>query len=137
MRRIRSAQALEEPEINITALIDVVFVILIMFILVAPLLDIDKILLADSGGTTKESLPTGDLKTITIEVNARNEILFNKISAKSENLEHLLKQAYERSPKAVVRLFQDRQASFGTYQTIKNAAQKAGFEELDVVLKPG
>lgn len=136
MRKARGLTALEEPEINITALIDVVFVILIMFILVAPLLDIDKILLAESGGS-KESLPATDAGTITIEVNAQNEILFNKISAKAENLEHLLKQAYGRSPKAVVRLFQDRAASFGTYQTIKNAAQKAGFEELDIVLKPG
>ncbi len=136
MRRARSAAALEEPEINITALIDVVFVILIMFILVAPLLDIDKILLAESG-ESKESLPVADAGTVTIEVNAKNEILFNKIAAKSENLDHLLKQAHERSPKAVVRLFQDRAASFGTYQTIKNAAQKAGFEELDIVLKPG
>ena len=36
--------ASEEPVVNLTPLIDVVFVILIMFILVAPLLEADRLL---------------------------------------------------------------------------------------------
>ena len=42
---------IEEPQINLTPLIDVVFVILIMFILIAPILELDRIDLADAGGS--------------------------------------------------------------------------------------
>lgn len=40
----------EEPTVNLTPLIDVVFVILIMFIVIAPLLDLDRIELAQAVG---------------------------------------------------------------------------------------
>ncbi|MBM3184115.1 MAG: hypothetical protein FJZ64_02270, partial [Chlamydiae bacterium] len=39
----------EEPLVNLTPLIDVVFVVLISFMLIAPILDIDSLTLAPSG----------------------------------------------------------------------------------------
>jgi biopolymer transport protein ExbD len=38
----------DEPLINLTPLIDVVFVVLIIFILIAPMLEIDRVKLATS-----------------------------------------------------------------------------------------
>ena len=46
----------EEPLINLTPLIDVVFVVLIAFMLIAPVLEIDKVDLAVSG-TEKKKKP--------------------------------------------------------------------------------
>ena len=37
------SRAIEEPTVNLTPLIDVVFVILIMFIVVAPLLELELV----------------------------------------------------------------------------------------------
>lgn len=50
MRKIcrKKSSALEEPAVNLTPLIDVVFVILIGFIIIAPLLEIDRIDLAEA-----------------------------------------------------------------------------------------
>ena len=39
-------------------------------------------------------------------------------------------------PREIPRVFQDKNATFGTYQTVKNAVEAAGFEEMDIILKP-
>ena len=45
----------EEPSINMTPLIDVVFVVLVMFIIIAPILNIDRIDLAQGAATVERS----------------------------------------------------------------------------------
>ncbi len=45
-RRLSSLSHSEEASINLTPLIDVVFVVLIIFILIAPMLELDRIQLA-------------------------------------------------------------------------------------------
>jgi biopolymer transport protein ExbD len=54
----------------------------------------------------------------------------------ADQLPTLLRQAKQRYPDARPQLFHDRQAHFGVYQTVKNAAESAGFIQIDVVLKP-
>jgi biopolymer transport protein ExbD len=127
----------EKPEVNLTPLIDVVFVILIMFILVAPLLDIDNVDLADASGAPKETITiTQEMSEITIYVHRDNTVTFNKQPVSIDRLKELLKESKKRYPKARPQIFHDRKANFGTYQSIKNAVEGAGFEEMDIVLKP-
>ncbi len=125
----------EEPTINLTPLIDVVFVVLIMFILVAPLLEIDRIELADAAQTETTS-NVEDKSPVTIHVRKDNTILLNQHPVNASELPKVLKDARNRFPHARPQLFQDQSATFGTYQTVKNAVEQAGFSELDVVLKP-
>ncbi len=137
-RRVKgSLKQIEEPTVNLTPLIDVVFVILIMFIVIAPLLELDKVELASATsdpheGTTavKESSP------ISIHVRKDNTIWFNKQLVTVEQLPGLLTEYKKRYPKAQPQLYHDRSAHFGTYQSIKNALESAGFTQLDIVLKP-
>ena len=128
--------AVEEPPINLTALIDVVFVILITFMIIAPLLEIDQVQLAeaapsDSKVAAKEQGP------ISIHVLQDNRIRFNQEYVTPEQLLFLLKQAKNRYPEGVPQVFHDQRAFFGTYQEIKNAAELAGFDQMEIVLKPG
>lgn len=141
MRRGRSRRQValhEEPLINLTPLIDVVFVILIMFIVVAPLVEVDTIELAASSPQLKElSSALQNSHAITIHVRQDNTLLFNQQQVSFSELKALLKSAKDRSPSSEVpQLFHDKAASFGTYQTIKNAIEEAGFTHLDVILKP-
>lgn len=127
----------EEPVVNLTPLIDVVFVILIMFILVAPLLELDRVELADAGTDVKgAAVAVQESSLISIHVRKDNTILLNGQAVSPEQIPMLLKQAKQRYPNARPQLFHDRQGHFGVYQTIKNAAESAGFDEIDVVLKP-
>lgn len=134
--RHRFTRTVEEPAINLTPLIDVVFVILIMFILVAPLLEMDQIDLANAASNQKENHAVQENSPIAIHVHKNNTISYNNQNVTPSHLTELLKQAKQRHPKARPQLFHDRQAHFGTYQTVKNAAEEAGFQQMDIILKP-
>jgi biopolymer transport protein ExbD len=135
--RSSAHRQIEEPTVNLTPLIDVVFVILIMFIVIAPLLELDQVQLADAASDPHEgTTAVQESSPIAIHVRKDNTIWFNKQMVNAEQLAVLLKDAKTRYPKAKPQLYHDRSAHFGTYQSVKNAAEKAGFEQLDVVLKP-
>lgn len=126
----------DEENVNLTPLIDVVFVVLIMFILVAPLLEHDKISLAPSTSNKKKELTALQEKApIKIYVHKDNTIFFNETPVTIEELLVCLKHAHQKLPHAHPQLYHDKMASFGTYQSIKNVVESAGFETLDVILK--
>ena len=134
-KRFRSqTDDIDEPFINLTPLIDVVFVVLITFMLIAPVLDIDSVDLAQSGSTEKKEMQAG---SISIAVHADNSIWYQGSTVSIARLETLLKQEKKRHPQAIPQLLHDRQAHFGTYQTVKNTLESIGFEQMDVILKPG
>lgn len=135
--RASNKQNVEEPTVNLTPLIDVVFVILIMFIVIAPLLELDQIELASASADPQEgTTAVQESSPISIHVRKDNSILYNKQLVSEDQLISLLKDAKVRYPNARPQLYHDRTAHFGTYQSVKNAAEMAGFNQLDVVLKP-
>jgi len=127
----------EEASINLTPLIDVVFVVLIIFILIAPMLQVDRIRLASGVQTGEKETAVQENSPIAIHVRADNSIWLNARAVNKEQLLQLLKEAHQRFPHKVPQLFNDRQAYFEAYQNVKNAVELAGFEELDVILQPG
>lgn len=129
--------AFEEPTVNLTPLIDVVFVILIMFIVIAPLLEHDNVELA-SGPTAfmANSSSVQESSPIAIQVHHDNTIWFNSRIISASDLLLELKEAKMRYPEARPQIFHDKKAHFGTYQIVKNAAEEAGFSHIDIILKP-
>ncbi len=139
-RRQSFQKALEipqEPTINITPLVDVVFVILIAFIVIAPLLEMDRVELA-SGGQIPSHIPVRfeDASPIQIHVQKDNIVLFNHEPVTLIELTNLLRRAKANYPDTRAQLFHHREAHFGTYQAVKNALEAAEFKEVDVVLSP-
>lgn len=128
----------DDANVNLTPLIDVVFVVLIMFILVAPLVEIDRIHLAGAGNEKKADMTSfhenGEIK---IHVYKDNTIWLNGVPIELIDLTKELTQLHHINPTISPQIFHDREAYFGTYQSVKNAAEAAGFESLDVILKPG
>lgn len=133
-RPLPDDEAGDEPLINLTPLIDVVFVVLIAFMLIAPVLDIDSVDLATSGGTEKKEVQTGP---ISIAVHADNSIWYQGNKVTLAQLGTLLKQEKKRHPNAVPQVVHDKKAEFGTYQSVKNTLEGVGFNQMDVILKPG
>lgn len=129
--------AIEEPIINLTPLIDVVFVILIMFILVAPLLERDQIELAQASKEGEKGMSlVQESSPITLHIRRDNTILFNQQIVSLQELSELLKSNRKKYPQARPHLFPDRKAHFETYQQVKNRLEEAGFEQVDIVLIP-
>lgn len=133
-RSLPEEDSVDESLINLTPLIDVVFVVLIAFMLIAPILDIDSVDLATSGGTEKKEVQTGP---ISIAVHADNSIWFKGKKVNLKELAALLQQEKKRHPNAVPQVVHDKKAEFGTYQAVKNTLESVGFQQMDIVLKPG
>jgi len=138
MRRLnRVISEAEEPSVNLTPLIDVVFVILIMFIVVAPLLELDRVELATSSEEPSDHVfAAQENGPITLHVKRDNTVWLNHKLVDIKSLPSLLKVAREQNPQARPQLFHDKMAHFGTYQAVKNAAEAAGFQQMDIILKP-
>jgi len=135
---LRGEASSEETHINLTPLIDVVFVVLIMFIIIAPMLELDRIQLASSAQKdSKEMAVVQENSPVAIHVRENNSILMNNRIVSEKELIQLLKEAKRTHPQKIPQLFHDKKAHFGTYQTVKNAVEIAGFEQLDIILQPG
>ena len=135
---LRGESSSEETHINLTPLIDVVFVVLIMFIIIAPMLELDRVQLASSAQKeSKEMAVVQENSPVAIHVRENNSILMNNRIVTEKELLQLLKEAKRAYPKKIPQLFHDKKAHFGTYQTVKNAVEIAGFEQLDIILQPG
>ncbi len=137
MRRRRFATQIQfedDNNVNLTPLIDVLFVILVAFIIIAPMLDVDSVDLSDGGANLKNEFhQTSDVQIV---VKSNNQILLNKKEISLAELESALQECIQSSDQNKIELFHDQNASFGTYQSIKNAAESSGYKELQIVLKP-
>ena len=124
--------------INLTPLLDVLFVILIMFILIAPIvdLDLDRVTLAP-GMENKTDSPflSDQSRPIKIYVHNDDTIWLGKHHLTLPQLQTTLHELRKIYPTEIPELYQDQNASFGSYQKVKNAVESAGFSELDVILK--
>lgn len=135
-KRFSPTQEISEPPINLTPLIDVVFVVLIMFIVLAPLLELEHVHLAEAPNTPNSTVSVQESSPLTIHVLNDNTILMNQKKITLNELRTELRNSKKQYPTSRLQLFHDKKAYFGTYQAVKNAAEEAGFTELDLILKP-
>ncbi len=88
-------------DINITPLLDLAFVLLIIFIITTPLLEGSIDLKLPEGGSTKTQAKPGDL--VSVEVSPSGIYYFNRARLKNEaELERQLVEAYRRNSNIVV-----------------------------------
>jgi len=119
----------EEPLINLTPLIDVVFVLLITFMLIAPMLNIDQVDLASCGTIVRKEAPAAG---VTITLRSDNSIWFQGKTTSLAQLKSMLPKDKGQTPQLIA----DKNAHFGMYQEIKNVLEESGFTQMDVLLKP-
>ena len=99
----------DDIHINLTPLIDVVFVVLIMFIIVAPMLELDRVQLASSAQKdSKEMTIVQESGPITIHVHADDSIWFNSKLVSEQQLLILLKEAKKLHANRIPQLFHDK-----------------------------
>ena len=121
--------------INLTPLLDVLFVVLILFILIAPLLELDRINLASTEETTRDKRDFNAPSPIKISVKSDNTLTLNDKTITLQSLKTHLLPLKNQSPNTIPQLYHDKNAPFGTYQSIKNQVEACGFTDLDIILK--
>ena len=132
MRR-RQNDSLEPTIIILTPLIDVVFVVLVVFILIAPMIDIDTVALASSKGTQK-SICVDQKLPLVISIDQKGKVAINTIPSSIPSLLSKLTSIKRANPDIVPLLLCDKRAPFGAYQEVKNHLEQAGYKQLDIAL---
>ncbi|HID97586.1 MAG TPA: protein TolR [Thermodesulfobacteriaceae bacterium] len=121
-------------EINVTPLVDVILVLLIIFMVTAPMMT--KGLDVKLPETTAKSLPQKK-KPVIVTVDKKGKIFLNKIPVDEKLLKIRLSEIREKSEKGQqVLLRADRTVPYGTVAAVMAAVREAGITDLGLVTQP-
>jgi biopolymer transport protein ExbD len=120
----------EMSDINVTPLVDVMLVLLVVFIVTAPLLtQVVKVKLPK----TEQTEPTPDKHVAILAVTASGEAMLDDKAVPLTSLEAELKTLQERDPDISVQLQADKAAVFESVAKVMASAQRSGVSKLSFV----
>jgi biopolymer transport protein TolR len=117
-------------EINVTPLVDVMLVLLVVFIVTAPLLNNAIHVNLPKTAATKEQDPG---KPVTISVNAEGNVYIDKQAVTLAALEPELKSRHAGNPDLVYHLSSDESVRYGSVAKVMAAIERSGITKLAVI----
>ena len=134
MRRYSQRQSLSSlSEINITPLLDLAFVLLIIFMITTPLLESSMSLIIPSSGETNPPVTSSQVQTISID---RNETI--RLNDKLVDLSALSAQLSEikrANPDVAVVIRPDRDLPVQKLVTLMDALQRTQISKVGIATK--
>jgi biopolymer transport protein ExbD len=130
--RGRNDQAGDESEIDLTPMLDVVFIMLIFFIVTASFLKEAGIEInrpEDSQSNPSES------ENILIQITANDEIWLNQRRIDLRALRSHIERLHAENPKAAVAISAHKEATAKVYTQVADSAREAGVYEVSMVVK--
>ena len=120
-------------DINVTPLVDVMLVLLVIFILTAPLLASSiKLELPKADATPSAQTP----QFVTLVVNASGAVFLNDQPIALDALRTRLQQSAAQNPDTEVQLRADARVPYGRVVEVMGVAQKAGLTRIGFVAEP-
>jgi biopolymer transport protein TolR len=120
----------EMSEINVTPLVDVMLVLLVVFIVTAPLLtQVVRVRLPK----TEQTEPAPDQHITILSVSSTGQPLLDDRPVPLESLETELKVLQEKDPEISLQLQADRGAVFEAVAKVMASAQRSGIGKLSFV----
>jgi len=116
-------------DINITPLLDLAFVLLIIFVITTPLLEQSIKLNLPVGGRNDPNPPPKDLRR-TVEVSPEGYYVVDRKKVSLNEVEAALVQAYRANPKVAVVIRADRNYKFGPVSDVFDICSKIGIENV-------
>ena len=120
-------------DINMTPLIDVMLVLLVIFIITAPLmssslrLDLPK---------TEGATPTDAPLFVAVAVDASGQLFWGDEPVNPQQLQAKVRDSARRNPATEVQLRADRSVPYGRVVEVMDAAQAAGLTRMGFVAQP-
>jgi len=132
MIRFKAIEGAPSGGVNVTPLVDVIFILLIFFLLTADTTRGIVLDLPEAG--TGEAIPT---ETWEVAITADARVLFNGVEIKAEDLRSVLQAARRRAPTLqLVVLRADRAATVDAFVDVMDAVRQAGFYNLIIATAP-
>jgi biopolymer transport protein TolR len=125
-------------EINVTPLVDVMLVLLIIFMVTAPMITSSvNVNLPPANATPAPS----DAKPITITVNGQGQVFLNTGSGDTQvelpNLGATLQQASQAHQDQTIFVRGDKSVDYGTMMSVMATITQSGFTKVHLVTDPG
>jgi biopolymer transport protein TolR len=117
-------------EINVTPFVDVMLVLLIVFMVSAPLMTVG--VPVDLPKTAAPSLPA-DNKPLFISIDTQNRIYVQETQVELGNLVPLLRAITENNPEARVLVRGDAKIAYGTMLQVMGTISAGGFTKVGLV----
>lgn len=117
-------------EINVTPLVDVMLVLLVAFIVTAPLVTNAIQVNLPKTVTTQPAQPS---QPTTVSVDASGLVFVDKEPVELGRLEEVLRQRHVRQPDLVLHLSSDEAVRYGTVAQVMAMIEKAGITRLAVL----
>ena len=117
-------------EINMTPLIDVMLVLLVIFIITAPLMSSSlKLDLPSTEAGTPSDAPT----FVAVAVDAQGQLFLGDVPVEREQLIARVREAAQRDPQTEVQLRADRSVPYGRVAEIIGWVQAAGLSRIGFI----
>ena len=134
MRRYSGRHSLSTlSEINITPLLDLAFVLLIIFMITTPLLENSANLIIPSSSATNGPVKQGQVQTISID--RREAIKINDKPVTATDLEARLTELKRRNPEVAIVIRPDRDLPVQKLISLMDALQRAQINKVGIATK--
>ncbi|WP_297370584.1 protein TolR [Acidocella sp.] len=120
-------------EINVTPLVDVMLVLLIIFMVTAPMITSSvNVNLPKANAAPAQA----DAKPITISVNAQGQVYLQNTPVDLDNLVATLQQAAQNNPDQRVFVRGDKDVSYGLMIQVMSTIIQGGFTKVSLLAQP-
>jgi len=121
-------------EINITPLLDLAFVLLIIFVITTPLLEQSVNLKLPTGGTPDKKVNKGDIRTV--EITPQGAYTLNKRGMALNQLIAQLAQDFKYNPNLVIYVRADENSRMKDFVALTDACTRNGISKYSIRTDP-
>ena len=134
MRRYSQRQSLSTlSEINVTPLLDLAFVLLIIFMITTPLLESSMNLVIPSSGAKNPQINRSQVRTVSID--RADTIRFNNQVVDLETLSAQLGELRRNNPDVAIVIRPDRELPVQKLIGVMDAVQRAGITKVGIATR--
>jgi biopolymer transport protein ExbD len=135
MRRFSQRNSLVTlSEINITPLLDLAFVLLIIFVITTPLLEQGLNMNLAKGGEADGKLIKDNIRTV--EIDARGNFLLGKVKLTPAQIEQSLVGDFKKNPNIIVYVRADKDGRIEPFADVMNRCIKNGITKFSFRTAP-